>query len=135
VVAAKAGRTTPDGYYNVERMLKRVLSANGTVLLCGTCMDARDLDDAALPGGRSLQHDGRVRGGDRNIRPSWLNVFVGSLSQEAYGLCLRSKFSFDFSVIPTAVDIRCDGPKVACDAFDLHLNWLAGFINSQPPPR
>ena len=68
VVAAKAGRKTPDGYYNVERMLKRVLSANGTVLLCGTCMDARDLDDAALPGGRSLQRDGRVRGGDRRGR-------------------------------------------------------------------
>ena len=48
VVAAKAGQKTPDGYYNVERMLKRVLSANGKVLLCGTCMDARGLDEATL---------------------------------------------------------------------------------------
>jgi uncharacterized protein involved in oxidation of intracellular sulfur len=48
VIAAKAGQKTPEGYYNVERMLKRVLSANGKVLLCGTCMDARGLDDAAL---------------------------------------------------------------------------------------
>jgi len=48
VVAAKAGQKTPDGYYNVERMLKRVLAANGKVLLCGACMDARGLDDAAL---------------------------------------------------------------------------------------
>ncbi len=48
VVAAKAGQKTPEGYYNVERMLKRVLAGNGKVLLCGTCMDARGLDDAAL---------------------------------------------------------------------------------------
>ena len=48
VIAAKAGQKTPEGYYNVERMLKRVLSADGKVLLCGTCMDARGLGDAAL---------------------------------------------------------------------------------------
>ncbi len=29
VLAAKAQQATPDGYYNVERMLKRVLSSNG----------------------------------------------------------------------------------------------------------
>ena len=51
VVAAKAGQKTPDGYYNVERMLKRVLASNGKVLLCGTCMDARGVDDAALIAG------------------------------------------------------------------------------------
>lgn len=51
VIAAKAGQKTPDGYYNVERMLKRVLAGKGEVLLCGTCMDARGLDDAALIAG------------------------------------------------------------------------------------
>lgn len=51
VIAAKAGQKTPDGYYNVERMLKRVLAANGKVLLCGTCMDARGLNDDALMAG------------------------------------------------------------------------------------
>ena len=51
VVAAKAGQKTPDGYYNAERMLKRVLAGNGKVLLCGTCMDARGLDDTALLAG------------------------------------------------------------------------------------
>jgi uncharacterized protein involved in oxidation of intracellular sulfur len=51
VVAAKAGQKTPDGYYNVERMLKRILAANGKVLLCGACMDARGLDDGALMAG------------------------------------------------------------------------------------
>jgi uncharacterized protein involved in oxidation of intracellular sulfur len=48
VVGAKAGQKTPDGYYNVERMLKRMLVGTGKVLLCGACMDARGLDDAAL---------------------------------------------------------------------------------------
>lgn len=48
VVGANAAQKTPDGYYNVERMLKRVLAGNGKVLLCGTCMDARGLDDATL---------------------------------------------------------------------------------------
>ena len=48
VIAATGGQKTPDGYYNIERMLKRVLAGNGKVLLCGTCMDARGLDDATL---------------------------------------------------------------------------------------
>ncbi|HZQ14069.1 MAG TPA: DsrE family protein [Pseudolabrys sp.] len=51
VTAARAGQKTPEGYYNTERMLKRVLAGNGSVLLCGTCMDARGLDDAALLAG------------------------------------------------------------------------------------
>jgi uncharacterized protein involved in oxidation of intracellular sulfur len=32
-------------------MLKRVLAAGGTVLLCGTCMDARGLTDAEVLAG------------------------------------------------------------------------------------
>lgn len=43
VACAKAGQKTPDGFYNIERMLRRVLSAKGRVLMCGTCMDARGL--------------------------------------------------------------------------------------------
>lgn len=48
VLAAKVGQQTPEGYYNVERMLRRVLSAKGELLLCGACMDARGLKDAEL---------------------------------------------------------------------------------------
>jgi uncharacterized protein involved in oxidation of intracellular sulfur len=48
VLAAKSRQKTPEGFYNVERMLKRVLTANGRVLLCGTCMDARGLAEAEL---------------------------------------------------------------------------------------
>ncbi|MGF1628225.1 MAG: DsrE/DsrF/TusD sulfur relay family protein [Kiloniellaceae bacterium] len=43
VACARKAQKTPDGYYNLERMLRRVLSAGGRVLLCGTCMDARGI--------------------------------------------------------------------------------------------
>jgi uncharacterized protein involved in oxidation of intracellular sulfur len=48
VVCAKKGQKTPDGYYNLERMLKRILAGKGQVLLCGTCMDARGLVETEL---------------------------------------------------------------------------------------
>ncbi len=44
VISAKVGQKTPDGYYNAERMLRKVIS-KAKVLLCGTCMDARGLAD------------------------------------------------------------------------------------------
>jgi uncharacterized protein involved in oxidation of intracellular sulfur len=44
--AGKAGQKTPNGYYNVERMLKGLLLRKAEVLLCGTCMDARGLTEA-----------------------------------------------------------------------------------------
>jgi uncharacterized protein involved in oxidation of intracellular sulfur len=51
VVAAKPQQKAPDGYYNIERMLKRVVTSKGTVLLCGTCLDARGMSDAELMDG------------------------------------------------------------------------------------
>lgn len=48
VVAAKANQKTPDGYYNIERMLRRVLTGGGELLLCGTCMDARGLQESDI---------------------------------------------------------------------------------------
>ncbi len=48
VLAAKAGQKTPDGFYNVERMLKRIILAKGQVLLCGTCLDARGITEAEI---------------------------------------------------------------------------------------
>jgi uncharacterized protein involved in oxidation of intracellular sulfur len=51
VACAKKGQKTPNGYYNVERMLHGVLAGGGQVLLCGTCMDARGLgEDGMLDG-------------------------------------------------------------------------------------
>lgn len=52
VIAAKSGQKTPDGYYNIERMLKGVLAGGkGQILLCGTCMEARGLIDADVMAG------------------------------------------------------------------------------------
>jgi len=50
VSSAKAGQKTPDGYYNAERMVRRV-TIKGKVLLCGTCMDARGITDAEVING------------------------------------------------------------------------------------
>ncbi len=36
-------QNTPQGYYNVERMLKSILAKGGKVKACGTCVDARGL--------------------------------------------------------------------------------------------
>lgn len=47
VACAKAGQKVPQGYYNLELMVKGIVRV-GDVLLCGTCMDARGLTDAEL---------------------------------------------------------------------------------------
>lgn len=58
VVAARKGQKTPDGYYNMERMVRRVTLGKGGVLLCGTCMDARGMtDDDVLDGARRSTMD------------------------------------------------------------------------------
>jgi uncharacterized protein involved in oxidation of intracellular sulfur len=51
VLAAKAGQKTPEGFYNIERMLKRVLAAKGRVRPCGTGMDARGARETGLTEG------------------------------------------------------------------------------------
>jgi uncharacterized protein involved in oxidation of intracellular sulfur len=48
VCCAKKRQKTPEGYYNIERMLKRFTLGNNRILLCGTCMDARGLTEAEL---------------------------------------------------------------------------------------
>ncbi|SHM65811.1 uncharacterized protein involved in oxidation of intracellular sulfur [Roseovarius litoreus] len=53
VLCAKAGQKTPDGYYNLERIIGRVLTARGRVLMCGTCMDARGLAEGDMMEGTS----------------------------------------------------------------------------------
>ncbi len=44
----KAGQTVPQGFYNVERMLRVVTQADGEVGVCGSCMEARGIRDAEL---------------------------------------------------------------------------------------
>ncbi len=48
VTAARRGQQTPEGYYNIELMLRRVIRGSGRVLLCETCMKARGLSPAEM---------------------------------------------------------------------------------------
>ena len=50
VACAKAGQKVPQGFYNLELMVKSV-ARRGEVLLCSTCMDARGLTDQELAEG------------------------------------------------------------------------------------
>jgi len=54
VACGKGGQKVPEGYYNIQLMLGKIIR-KGEVLLCGTCMDARglraeELMDGALRG-------------------------------------------------------------------------------------
>jgi len=48
---AKAGQTLPQGYYNIQRMLKILRAKGGETGVCSTCMDARGLVDGELAEG------------------------------------------------------------------------------------
>ena len=50
VICAKRGQKVPQGFYNIELMLNSVVR-KGDVLLCGTCMDARGIDDEEIVAG------------------------------------------------------------------------------------
>jgi uncharacterized protein involved in oxidation of intracellular sulfur len=45
VTCALTRQFTPQGYYNVERMLKGIVSKKGTIRLCGSCCEARGLQN------------------------------------------------------------------------------------------
>tara|TARA_R110002072_G_scaffold38605_2_gene111720 strand:+ start:10623 stop:10973 length:351 start_codon:yes stop_codon:yes gene_type:complete len=47
VACAKIGQITPNGYYNLEHMVRSV-ARQAPVVLCGTCMDARGISDADI---------------------------------------------------------------------------------------
>ncbi len=46
--AGKTGQKVPQGYYNVEVMLRSVAKRGGEIGVCGTCMDARGMADGEL---------------------------------------------------------------------------------------
>lgn len=48
---AKAHQKVPQGYYNLEVMLRAVAKQGGEVGVCGTCMDARGIGEAELAEG------------------------------------------------------------------------------------
>jgi uncharacterized protein involved in oxidation of intracellular sulfur len=48
---AKSGQKVPQGYYNIELMLDRVARTEAQVGVCGTCMDARGIEERELIAG------------------------------------------------------------------------------------
>ena len=58
VACAVAGQQTPNGYYNIERMLKGLANKRARVGLCGSCMDARAVQaDAIVEGAQRSSLD------------------------------------------------------------------------------
>jgi len=51
---ALANQNTPNGYYNIERILKAVLAKGGKVKICGSCTEARGLKSASLLEGTEI---------------------------------------------------------------------------------
>jgi uncharacterized protein involved in oxidation of intracellular sulfur len=51
ILNAKMGQKTPDGSYNLARMLKRLVMGARGALLCGTCLDAPGLIEPELVNG------------------------------------------------------------------------------------
>ena len=45
---AKSGQKVPEGFYNLQLMLGKVVRSGSAVGVCGTCMDARGIVDAEL---------------------------------------------------------------------------------------
>ncbi|MCE7746747.1 MAG: hypothetical protein GPJ52_16590 [Candidatus Heimdallarchaeota archaeon] len=48
VTCAIPNQQTPDGFYNLERMLKSVIRKGGQVKACGSCLNARGLKEVEL---------------------------------------------------------------------------------------
>jgi uncharacterized protein involved in oxidation of intracellular sulfur len=48
VGCAIPNQKTPNGYYNIERMLKSVISKGGKVKACGGCSEARGISGFTL---------------------------------------------------------------------------------------
>jgi len=64
VASAKTGQSTPQGYYNMEKMLAALLNKGVKVKTCGTCINARGLDIPELVDG--------VERGSMKILVQWM---------------------------------------------------------------
>ena len=51
---AIANQKTPDGFYNIERMIKSALNKGAKVKICGSCAEARGLKDVPLIEGTEI---------------------------------------------------------------------------------
>lgn len=48
VTCALPNQSTPQGYYNLERMLKSAIQKGDMVKVCGTCVETRGLKEMSL---------------------------------------------------------------------------------------
>lgn len=48
---AKSGQNVPQGYYNLELMIKNVLRRDAEIGVCGSCIDARGITEDELMAG------------------------------------------------------------------------------------
>lgn len=69
-----------------------------------------------------------------NITAFLLPIIMTNLSAEAYGLGLKSKIEVEFKkgAALYALNVRCDGSRLACDAFRVHMQRLINYQNTQP---
>lgn len=54
VGCAIPGQNTPNGYYNIERMLKAVTNKGGKIKICTSCVETRGLKDIRFVDGAEL---------------------------------------------------------------------------------
>ena len=57
---ALTNQNTPNGYYNIERMLKSIINRGGEVKICGTCSDARGIKNLTLIEGAQISTMGEL---------------------------------------------------------------------------
>ena len=60
VTCALPNQMTPQGYYNIERMLKLIISKGGSVKACGSCSEARGIKGLALIEGVEISTMGQL---------------------------------------------------------------------------
>lgn len=48
VTSGLINQSTPQGFYNIERMLKAVINKGGQIKACGSCSEARGIKGLAL---------------------------------------------------------------------------------------
>lgn len=59
---AVANQSTPNGYYNIERMLKIAIAGGAKVKICGSCAEARGLKNTPLIEGAELSNMAELSG-------------------------------------------------------------------------
>lgn len=72
VLSAKRGQRTPEGYYNMEKMLGSLVGRGVEVKVCGACIDARGLTPGELVEG--------VERGSMKILAGWVRNSAKVLS-------------------------------------------------------